>query len=520
MTISDVKRASLPAGMTSAAASSAALRLQADVVVVGLGAGGGMAFHDLAIAGVDVIGVELGDYFEPTDMRCREEVMLPRLFMEGASRGTVDQAITVMQGRGVGGSTLHNTNLCKRLPEPILQIWREQGVEDLGNALTRDFESVEQLLDVHRVPDDRINANNHALRRGARELGYSHGLLAHNRRGCQQSGMCELGCPNNGKQNVAKVLIPPALRAGGRALIHARVDRILMRGRHACGVAGRAIDPESGAELQPFEIRADRVVLGASATNSASLAIKSALPDPHKLTGRRLHIHPGAFVMGVFDETIEGWKGVPQSAECTEFLKFGHDADQRVWLVSGFAHPGAAAGLMPGFGAAHTSMMRLYPNVAAIIAMVHDHYSGHVRPRDGERVQIHYRPDSAELDQIALGMRESARILFAAGARQVILPTSPPRLIDTPTKVDALTGADLGPFNPSLVAVHPMSTMWMGEDPRKSVVNSHGAHHQVRGLFVADGSLFPTSIGGPPQIPIYTFGRRVARALRASLPAR
>lgn len=520
MTRADAKRRVLPAGMTSAAASDHALRLNADVVVVGLGAGGGMAFHDLARAGVDVIGVELGDYFAPEDMRCREEVMLPKLFMEGASRGTVDQAITVMQGRGVGGSTLHNTNLCKRLPEPILEIWRAQGVDDLGAELQADFTSVEALLDVHPVPDDRINANNHALFRGARELGYQHAVLSHNRQGCQQSGMCELGCPNNGKQNAAKVLIPPALNAGGRALVHARVDRILTRGRQVCGVAGRAIDPLSGAELQPFEVRAERVVLGASATNSAALAIKSGLPDPHRLTGRRLHIHPGAFVMGVFDETIEGWKGVPQSAECTEFLNFGHDAEQRVWLVSGFAHPGASAGLMPGFGAAHASMMRLYPNVAAIIAMVHDHYSGHVRPRDGERVQIHYRPDRAELDQVALGMRESARILFAAGARQVIIPTSPPRLLDSPAKLDGLKGAELGPFNPSMVAVHPMSTMWMGEDPRSSVVSSHGAHHQVRGLYVADGSLFPTSIGGPPQIPIYTFGRRVARALLAGLPAR
>jgi choline dehydrogenase-like flavoprotein len=49
------------------------------------------------------------------------------------------------------------------------------------------------------------------------------------------------------------------------------------------------------------------------------------------------------------------------------------------------------------------------------------------------------------------------------------------------------------------------------------VVDVDGRHHLVDNLWVADGSLFPTSIGGPPQIPIYTFARRVARALETTI---
>ena len=54
------------------------------------------------------------------------------------------------------------------------------------------------------------------------------------------------------------------------------------------------------------------------------------------------------------------------------------------------------------------------------------------------------------------------------------------------------------------------STMRMGDDPRTSAVSSQGAHHSVKGLFVADGSLFPTSLGGPPQISIYAFALHLA----------
>jgi choline dehydrogenase-like flavoprotein len=51
----------------------------------------------------------------------------------------------------------------------------------------------------------------------------------------------------------------------------------------------------------------------------------------------------------------------------------------------------------------------------------------------------------------------------------------------------------------------------MGKDPATSVVQSTGEHHHVKGLFVADGSLFPTSLGGPPQISIYSFAKHLAK---------
>lgn len=511
-------------GIVSLVGSREVVRLEAEVVVVGLGAGGGMAFHDLALAGVDVIGVEVGQYIATEEMTLREEEMMPRLFAEGGSRATSDFAINIMQGRGVGGSTLHNTNLCKRLPAEILQEWEDDyGVEGVnGPELQADFEAVERLLNVHPVPDEDVNPNNAAMARGVRALGYRGGRLSHNREGCRGSGFCEVGCPNNGKQNVAKVLVPPALASGGRIYTDVRIDRVLTRGGRAVGVRGRVVEQNVGKMGQrdgaEVEIRAKRVVLSGSATGSAAIVKRSGLPDPYGLAGTNLHMHPGAMVVGVFDDEasglIEGWKGVPQSENCTEFLEFGPRAKNRVWLVSGFAHPGASAGFLPGFGREHGALMRMYPRVASIIAMLHDHSSGTVSPGRGEKVHISYRLTRADYEQMALGLREAARIFLAAGATRVMIPLAPPRWVTSEREIDRITVADLGPLSPAMVAVHPMSTLWMGKNPRRSVVNSQGEHHQVRGLFVADGSLFPTSIGGPPQIPIYTFGRHVARFVR------
>jgi choline dehydrogenase-like flavoprotein len=75
----------------------------------------------------------------------------------------------------------------------------------------------------------------------------------------------------------------------------------------------------------------------------------------------------------------------------------------------------------------------------------------------------------------------------------------------------------LDPLALPLTAVHPMSAMRAGRDPAHSVCDPRGQHHQVRGLYVADGGLFPTSLGGPPQISIYTAGLKVGRHVAEDL---
>jgi len=118
---------------------------------------------------------------------------------------------------------------------------------------------------------------------------------------------------------------------------------------------------------------------------------------------------------------------------------------------------------------------------------------------------------------LALGLGAAGRILLAGGAERVLIPIHGGLCIRGEDDLHKLQARDISPHNPTLTAVHPMGTLWMGADPRRSLTTVNGAYHHVDNLWVADGSLFPTSIGGPPQISIYTFGRRVARAVVASL---
>ena len=149
------------------------LRLRADLCVVGSGPGGAMVAREAAEAGLKVIVLEAGAFLTPGDMSQREEEMFPQLFWEGGGRTTVDRSVKIHQGKGVGGSSLHNLNLCKRIPDVILSQWTEERELKLQpkhwQAL---YDEVEALLEVSTVPASRRNRHNRLLEKGCQELGW------------------------------------------------------------------------------------------------------------------------------------------------------------------------------------------------------------------------------------------------------------------------------------------------------------------------------------------------------------
>lgn len=480
------------------------LTLDADAVVVGTGAGGAVVARELARAGLSVVALEEGGYHTPADFNQREDEMLPLLFQEGGGRSTSDLAIRVLQGRGVGGSTVHNTNLCKRIPDQILEQWTHAyRVSNVAPADLRPrFEQIERELSVSDMPKSLVSRNNDVLERGVARLGWKGGPLKHNRRGCQGSGFCELGCVYDAKENALKIMIPDALSHGATVIADARATRVLHQAGRVNGVEG-VLTSKDGRPKGEFRIRAKVVVLAASAVGSAYLALRSDLPNPHRITGSGLRMHPGGIVAGIFDEEIAAHRGIPQSYECTELLSFEEKSEKRTWIVPAFAHPIGTAAIMPGFGAAHMTRMRDYTNIAVLTAMLHDETSGFVVPED-RGPQLHYRMIEADRSALARGLVASAKLLFAAGAKRVVIPAIRPVELNSEKELNSLDTSFVAPHSVPLSAVHPMGTMRMGDDPKTSAVSSQGEHHQMRGLFVCDGSLFPTSIGGPPQIAIYS----------------
>jgi choline dehydrogenase-like flavoprotein len=215
---------------------------------------------------------------------------------------------------------------------------------------------------------------------------------------------------------------------------------------------------------------------------------------------------------GDFDEPVRAWEGIPQTYECTELLQLDREDGHRVWIVPAFAHPAGTATMLPGHGAPHRALMQRYAHLAVLTAMIHDRTRGEVRPDGDLRLRIDYWPDEDDRHELLLGLHACVSLLFAAGARRVMVPGRPPRVLDRGDPFDDLLSLPLVSGSMDLTAVHPMASVPMGEVP-SAAVDSEGRHRHLRGLWIADGSLFPTSLGVPPQLSIYALGLHVGRAL-------
>lgn len=491
------------------------VRIRADLCVVGSGAGGAMAAMTAAEAGLSVVVLEAGEFLTPADMTQREEEMLPRLYWEAGGRTTKDRAVKIHQGKGVGGSTLHNLNLCKRIPPFIREKWaRERRLAKLTPQVWEGlYDDVERMLAVSAVPRERWNKHNLLLEAGCKALGWAGGGLMHNRTGCVGSGFCEIGCAYDAKNNAAKILVPRAVKAGTDILARCQAVRVIHDGLRVHAVEARALEHRTNKPIGEVVIETPRVCLAASATATPALLLRSRAPDPGGNAGDHLRIHPAVVVAGDFDEPVRAWDGIPQTYECTEHLQLDREDGHRVWIVPAFAHPVGTSVIMPGHGQGHRDLMRRYAHLAALTAMVHDRTRGRVRPDGDLGLTIDYWPDEDDRRELVHGLRACAKLLFAAGARRVLVPTNPPRVYERGASMTDLDTLELTPGLTDVSAVHPMASVPMGDDPATASVDSEGRHHHLRGLWIADGSLFPTSIGVPPQLSIYAMGLHVGRAI-------
>jgi choline dehydrogenase-like flavoprotein len=502
--------------ITTGSQITADLNLTAEVCVIGSGAGGAVVAKELAEAGRDVVLLEQGGHYTKDDFTQREDEMMPLLYEDMGQRATVDQTIMILQGRNIGGSTVHNLCYCFRTPEPILDKWRrESGVRDLTPAdLLPSFERVEQMLKVKPIRPDEVNPLNNKIRQGCEKLGYSGFVTNHNRENCTQSGFCLLGCPFDAKQSMLITYIPAADRAGARIYANCAVRRITSEAGRARRVEGDVVD-ELGRPAHRFSVTPQVVVLCAGAINTPALLLHSGIANANGRVGRGLHLHPSVLLSGIYDEDIYGYRGIPQSYYVDEFIDLETDPDSGYILMPVYGFPVMTAAQLPGFGPAHFEIMKNFHRMVGILVLMHDQSTGQVQIDRNGRPQISYTLDAKEQQLFGEGLDHCAEILFASGATEVIVPYDRPvsLLSEQPRDILRERGARQGEI--PIASTHPQSTCAMGEDRRRAVVNSYCQSHDLPNLFVCDMSVFPTSLGAPPQISTAALADRTAQYIKA-----
>jgi acyl-CoA reductase-like NAD-dependent aldehyde dehydrogenase/choline dehydrogenase-like flavoprotein len=500
--------------------------IEADVCVVGSGAGGGVIAGELTSAGKRICVLEMGGYYNESDFDQLELPAYERLYLNGGPFASSDGQMSIVAGSTLGGGTVVNWTNCLRTHPWVREEWaRRFGLEGVDGA---DFDRhLDAVLDRLEASDDcsDLNPVHERLREGCERLGYDFRLTVRNAHSGSydpdSAGYMGFGDQSGSKLSTQLTYLADAQAHGAELLAHCRAERIVLEGGRAAGVEARWIEPGRGAANGSGArvlVRAPVVVVASGSISSPALLMRSGIGGP--AAGQHLRLHPTGAVTGVYADDQRWWWGPPQAAISHEFADL---EDGYGFLVeSAQSTTGLFAGATPWLsGRDHKERMLAWPRCAPFINLTRDRGHGRVTVDGAGSAVVHYvLEDELDVRNFRRGTAELIRLHAAAGAEQIIGGGRKgpiwERGDDLEAFVDAATSHSLAPREWAVFTAHQMGSCRMGTDPASSVADPWGQLHDAKGVWIGDASAFPTATGVNPMLTIMALARRTAGAIAAA----
>lgn len=465
--------------------------ITADAVIIGSGAGGGVAAARLAAAGLAVVVLEKGAYRNEPDFPQLEALSLANLYLGGDFLWSTTGSAALLAGSTVGGGTTVNSMACLPPPDEVLEEWARHGMDT--DTFADHVASVR--LRINATTSNTVhNGVNRTLARAFERRGIRYEVLARNARdnSSRYCGECNAGCLTGCKQSTMNTYLQDASDDGAVLVPGCEALEILHRNGVATGVRARAGERD-------ITVNAPIVVLAAGALVTPLLLRDSGLGGP--AVGDNLHVHPSYFMSGLFDEVVDGWAGQILTCASQEFDRFTVEAAPMSLGCWGAFTPWHD-------GERHKRDLLRLRHVSGVWGFVRDHGAGSVRRgADGLPLVTWELDDPVDRSVVRRCHVELARLLHAAGAREIFtfLPADPRwrEGEDFDAFLDRL--ATLAPPD-----IHTFSAHQSGTCATGTVVDGHGRVRGVSGVYIVDASALPTAPGVNPMISIEAFASKTA----------
>jgi choline dehydrogenase-like flavoprotein len=512
-----------------------ALNEPVDVCVIGTGAGGGNMIRQLCAAGVKVVALEAGPVFDPhRDFVNNEWKMFARTaWLDPIVPAGADQTgLAVWLVKGVGGTTIHWAGASLRLQPHEFKAKTTYG--NIDGATLEDWPiTLDELLPYYKKAETYMgvagrvqpppigNTNFLVMKKGADKLGLkAHpGTMAINARGpydgrpqCMQCGFCFQGCTPKAKWSTLYEAIPKAEKSGNLDL---RPQCMAIRINTDAGGKATSVT-YAGPDGKLAEQRARVIVIAGNSIQTPRLLLNSESSQfPHGLAngsgqvGKNYTRHLTASTYGLFPKPVHAYKGITMMGIIEDYA--GHEPQSRGFasgfyletimlgpaFLSVFTTPGpgtSSPDALAAWGEPLKDLMENYTHVAGMWIVGEDlpcpgkHVTLHPTKKDKYGmpvpvVTVNDHPNDKAMRQFAWARGRD--VFEAAGAVKI--------------------------FNtPPYPATHNLGTCRMGANPDSSVVNAHGQSHEVKNLFIADGSVFTTSAAENPTLTISALAIRQA----------
>jgi choline dehydrogenase-like flavoprotein len=497
--------------------------LEADVVVVGSGCGGGVAAAVLAQAGKRAIILEAGGYSNESDFVQVEMLAYRNLFLRGGFFPSADGMVSIAAGSTVGGGSTVNWSNSLMTPASVRACWaKDSGLSDIDtSAFDEHLHAVFDRISCN----DKVAAQNgphQRLAAGASKLGYSYRIATLNidpdRYDPNLIGYSGMGDQTGAKQGTLRTYLQDASDAGAQLLPNTRAERILIDDGKAAGVEATHTDPQTQRNSRVV-IHAPAVVVAAGSLETPALLLRSGIGGP--AVGAQLRLHPASLVSGIYDEPQDPWLGPAMAGVMNEFAEVN---DGFGYIIECVQHlPGLFTTVVPWLsGAQHKELTRKYRYRADWVFIVKDRGGGTVTI-DENGQSLHWYPFTDELDR--RNFREAAvtaiRMQEAAGAQQIFLAGQPfppwNRGEDLEAFIERVNQVPIGPGGTPVFSAHQMCSAQLGSDPQASVAKPNGELHDTTGVWIADASGMPSCSGVNPMLSTMALARRTAMNVVADL---
>ncbi len=523
-----------------------------DVLIVGSGAAGAAFAWSLAETRMNILCLEQGDWMKPDSypgMRTDWELhQLGDFALSPNARGRREDypvndsgsPIQTSMFNAVGGSTIMYAAHFPRFHPSDFRVKTLDGVADDWPV---DYRRLAPFYDVNAhmmgvsglagdpayppkevpLPPVALGKLGETLAKGFNQLGWhwwpsDSAITTQEHEGrapCINAGTCLAGCAQGAKASTDITYWPAALRQGVTLKTRCRVREITVAGD---GMADGVIYYDAdGVERRQ---KAHVVVLACNGIGTPRLLLHSrsklfpdGLANRSGLVGRNLMFHPYAMVTGIFDAPLEGYKGPTgcciMSQEFYETDRFrGFVRGYSFEIVRGFepvstALRGMQMGRLPWGADHHRAYGDLFDRTAGMVAICEDLPESNncvtldpdLKDSDGiPAPKVTYRLTENSSKMLEHSVARATEVLEAAGAKETVAEAPLP-----------------------FAGWHLMGTARMGTDPKRSVVNEWGRCHDVRNLFIIDGSIFVTAAAVNPTNTIQALALYIADSIKKNL---
>jgi choline dehydrogenase-like flavoprotein len=506
------------------------------VVIVGSGAGGGTLGTELAHKGVKAVILEAGGRYEIEDFVNDEWESFGQLAWK--DQRTTSGSWRVHRNfpnlpawivKAVGGSTVHWAGASLRFQEHEFKIRETYGSLPGANLLDwpvtlKEMEpyyaKAEDKMGVTRtndIPGLPGNNNYKVLEAGAKKVGYKQvhtGRMAINsqprdgRGSCQQIGFCFQGCKSGAKWSTLYAEIPKG-EATGNLEVRPNSQVITIEHNAAGNVTGVVYADKDGkmqrqrarvVAVAGNSIESPRLLL-----NSASSLFPDGLANSSGQVGRNYMRHTTGSVYGIFEKPVHMYRGTTMAGIVRDEAR--HDTARG--FVGGYeletlslGLPFMAAFLDPGaWGRQFTSALDSYDHMAGMWIVGED------MPSEDNCITLH----PTAKDRFSMPV---ANVNFNDHPNDIAMRSHAYR--QGQAIYDAVGAVRTFP-TPPYPSTHNLGTNRMSAKPADGVVNKYGQTHDIKNLFVSDGSQFTSGAAENPTLTIVSLAIRQAEHIEASL---